>query len=139
MLTPTSASNDDQVGELRDMLEQIGADTMVMSPEEHDAAVARTSHLPQLLSTALAASLDQHFREETPVIAGPGLLDATRLAQSPFAVWRDILETNQDEVLDAVDALLQTLQDQREVLGGDVALGDQFERAGAFARRLRNR
>ena len=42
-------------------------------------------------------------------LAGPGLVDTTRLAASPAEIWRDIAATNDDTLRDALDALIRTL------------------------------
>ncbi|MGC8793849.1 MAG: prephenate dehydrogenase, partial [Bryobacteraceae bacterium] len=74
------------------LIEAIGARPLVLTPEEHDRVVAFTSHLPQLLSSGLAATLAAHLTDDEHLRAsGPGLLDMTRLAGSPFDIWRDIL------------------------------------------------
>lgn len=137
VLTPDSNANDSRLERLKEIVSAVGAKPVVMDAREHDAAVARTSHLPQLLSTALAAALEQSFHQETPVLAGPGLLDATRLALSPFTVWRDILETNRDQIVTALDEYLEEWRRQAEALADDGNLEEQFARAASFARRLR--
>jgi prephenate dehydrogenase len=71
------------------VVEVVGAKPVVMSAEEHDRVVAQLSHLPQILSTLLA---DQ--TGERSALAGPGWKSLTRLAASPFHVWRDILLTS---------------------------------------------
>jgi prephenate dehydrogenase len=116
-------------------LERIGAVPLVMSPEAHDRTLALTSHLPQLASTALAVALAdklQHTRA-----AGPALLDSTRLALSPFDVWRDIIATNAENIEAALDAYIATLEDVRSRLRtGD--LNTAFETAARFAAGLRS-
>jgi prephenate dehydrogenase len=71
------------------LLRDIGAIPVRITAEEHDRLVAELSHLPQMLSAVLAdqTSEARHF-------AGPGLETWTRLAASPFHVWRDILATS---------------------------------------------
>lgn len=137
VLTPVWPSDQVRVDTLRALLNAVGAKTIVMTAAEHDAVVARTSHLPQLLSTALAANLEAHFHAESPVLAGPGLLDATRLAQSSYTVWSDILETNRDEIVSAMADFLDEWKELSTRLASDTELSDQFRRAGEFARRLR--
>lgn len=137
VLTPARDKDTERVAELQKIVETIGARSIVMPAGEHDAAVARTSHLPQLLSTALAASLAGHFGKEAPVLAGPGLVDTTRLALSPYAIWKDILETNRDEITHAMSAFLEQWKEQYARLADDVDLRDQFGKAADFSRRLR--
>ncbi|MBI2149864.1 MAG: prephenate dehydrogenase/arogenate dehydrogenase family protein [Acidobacteria bacterium] len=74
---------------MQDIVKAVGATPHVISPEEHDRLVARISHLPQMISTLLADHTAAHKN-----IAGPGLRSMTRLAGSPFHVWRDIFKTS---------------------------------------------
>jgi prephenate dehydrogenase len=137
VLSTNHGRQDPRFEQLRHIIETIGARPVLMDAAEHDAAVARTSHLPQLLSTALAASLEQGFHHEAPVLTGPGLLDATRLALSPYSVWKDILETNRDQIGAAMADFLDEWRAQFTALADDGNLEDQFQRAAVFAKRLR--
>ena len=123
--------------ELIAWIRAIGAAPLVLAPAEHDRVVAFTSHLPQLLSTALAAVLaDCLERPEHLRASGPGLLDMTRLAASSFEIWRDILATNSDAIREALDACLQRLAGVRAALESP-ELAAEFERAAALARKVR--
>jgi prephenate dehydrogenase len=107
-----------------------GAREVILDPAQHDALVAWSSHLPQLASTALAASLSDRAIDAIQV-AGPGLLDMTRLAMSSYDLWRDILDTNREAVAIALDAYiekLQTLRDNYET---------EFTKAAELAQSLR--
>lgn len=96
---------------LRDWVTRIGARILVTTPEEHDRLVALASHLPQLLSNTLA-----EIAEPARSVGGPGLESMTRLAASPFELWKDILETNGDEILRALDAYRDLLGEKRAAL-----------------------
>ena len=74
---------------MRNIATAVGATPHVISPEDHDRLVAQISHLPQILSTVLA----DHTAENRK-FAGPGLRSMTRLAGSPFHIWRDIFRTS---------------------------------------------
>ena len=102
--------------EFRGWLERIGARVVVLDADKHDEIVALTSHLPQLVSTALAATLGQRLDREQLSVAGPGLLDSTRLALSSYDLWRDILATNADHIESALAAFIQELEHIRENL-----------------------
>jgi prephenate dehydrogenase len=69
---------------------------VILDPAEHDRLVAYSSHLPQLLSTALASVLGEV--EGVAGVTGPAALDMTRLAASPFSVWYDIFLTNRGNI-----------------------------------------
>jgi prephenate dehydrogenase len=71
---------------------------------EHDAAVALTSHLPQVLSTALAAYLEQ---QDVLRFAGSGLRDFLRLAGSDASVWMSILDANRANIEPHLNAVLR--------------------------------
>jgi prephenate dehydrogenase len=119
---------------LLDWIGRIGAVPVILDPDEHDRLVAFTSHMPQLLSTALGSVLS-----ETPgvsQVAGPAVLELTRLAASSYDVWRDILITNEDHVREALKAVLIKLQYLHDNIGAE-AIADEFSRAFDGARRVR--
>lgn len=123
--------------EFRSWLERIGARTVVFDCERHDRAVALTSHLPQLASTALAATLEERAGGDSLIgLAGPGLRDATRLALSSYEIWRDILATNASEIDRALAGYIQKLEHMRENLRTR-QLQEEFQRAAELAGRLR--
>jgi prephenate dehydrogenase len=115
---------------LRDLIASFGARILVMKPAEHDRMVAWSSHLPQLASTALAGAI-HHHAPDAVAVAGPGLRDMTRLAASPWDIWRDIIATNQENIYAALDAYIARLESLR---GG---LDAEFERATRFSKELR--
>ena len=90
--------------------------------------MAWSSHLPQLASTALASVLHDHAPDAASV-AGPGLLDSTRLAMSSFDLWRDILETNKSEVSAALDAYIEKLRALKSDFETEFAKGAEFARS----------
>jgi prephenate dehydrogenase len=135
VLTPSGADNW-QAQAFREVLHSFGAVVIEMTPAEHDSTVALSSHLPQLISTALAATL---YREKDPKLThifGPGLLDMTRLALSSPELWRSILATNKDQVSEALDAYAKVLDELKNSLG-EREIADTFEQASAFARSIR--
>lgn len=85
----------------------LGAHPVTLDAERHDAQLAATSHVPQVVASLLAHFLGRH----TPPGAsfGPGALDTTRLAASDPCLWTEILLMNRDEVLPALRALEEPL------------------------------
>ena len=81
------------------------------SATEHDDAMAWMSHLPQLTSTALAATLAGE-----PSAPGPGARDATRLAMSALALWQPLLERAPGATLAAISAMESNLHRLRAAL-----------------------
>ncbi len=139
-LTPSSDEQmqDERVTAFRHLLESLGARPYVMEASSHDLAVAYLSHLPQLLSTGLAglaaeAAAQKHLPLE---LAGPGFRDLTRLADSPYALWRDICLTNIENIQSGLEAMIQELENIKTHLS-DRELERTFEKAHQLRDRLR--
>lgn len=119
-----------------DWVRKIGAHVLTLGPEEHDRTVAFTSHLPQLLATALGCTVGAGLtRDEQLRAGGPGLIDMTRLALSPYDMWNDILTTNAEHVDSAMEALVARLESMRQRLR-DGALRPDFEEGAKLRRKL---
>ena len=123
--------------EFRGWLDRIGARVMVMDAELHDEVVAWTSHLPQLVATALASTVVERLAADNLQLAAGGLRDTTRLAESPYSVWRDICLTNSDNIEQALSAMLQKLEHLRDSLRSR-AMQLEFEAAQQLRERLKN-
>lgn len=123
-------SDPDAVRAVEDMIRLTRAHVVHMSVEGHDAAVARTSHLPQLLASALALIVEQHSARPA---AGPAFERATLTAGGPAPIWRDIFATNGDEIARAVAELCGTLQPLAE----ELARGEGTDLSDDLLRRAR--
>jgi len=95
-----------------------GGRIMLLTAESHDRIASVISHLPQLLAVGLV-----HYSAEASVsdpqllqLAAGGFRDMTRIASSPYAMWKQILSSNADEVLSALDAYILILNDMRSCL-----------------------
>lgn len=122
-----------------ELLERIGARAVWLDAERHDWAVAVISHLPQLVSVALAETVHDELDETgLPVsLAGAGLRDALRLAGSPYPVWRDIVLTNTENVTRAIDRVTRALEDLRARLSSR-ELESSFDTANELYKLLRD-
>ena len=120
-------------------LERIGARVLTLDSDEHDRVVSLTSHLAQLASTALAATVADKIGAQSRLqVAGPGLEDMTRLAMGSYDLWRDILATNRDHIDRALALYIQKLEHIRENLRTR-QLQEEFERGAELAGKLRRR
>lgn len=116
----------------RGWLDAMGCRQRVMGPAEHDLTVAWTSHMPQLVSTALAAALGDRLKLAGDLeVAGEGLRDMTRLAASQHEVWAAILETNGDAIDEALQSFVREVEGLRNSLPSDNGK-KHFERANAM-------
>jgi len=126
--------------EWRSWVAKFGAHTMDLDPARHDEICAWVSHLPQMLSTALAALLEDTFaadptrREEIAAIGGRALRETTRLGASPYSMWRDIALSNAEPIAATLNALEQRLAHVRENLRTP-ELKEEFRLANEFRKR----
>jgi prephenate dehydrogenase len=126
------------VAEFEGLLENLGVQIVRMCPEEHDLAVAFTSHLPQLISTALAKTIAEQGSDSFHNVVGPGLLDMTRLALSAPDLWTSILRTNSEAVASALQTFISNLNSLKDQLNSE-GLATEFHRAATLAREIRNK
>jgi prephenate dehydrogenase len=111
-----------QFDRFNSLVETIGARVLLARPEDHDAAVALISHLPQLVASALASLLgpgrdaEVADRDLARALAATGWRDMTRLAGSAWSVWRDICLTNQPNISNALGSLIAELQSLKDAL-----------------------
>ncbi|HET9695357.1 MAG TPA: prephenate dehydrogenase [Terriglobales bacterium] len=112
------------------LLEKIGSHTVTIDPAEHDRICALLSHLPQMISTALASMLVDELGDDpqASAIGGRALREMTRIAGSPYSMWRDIALTNTKNIQDALMKLEQKLAHIRENLRTR-ELEEEFQRA----------
>ena len=142
IFTPQGDHLSDVAHEYVKVIASLGTDILHLSAEQHDRLVAWTSHLPQMLSTAFAAVLQEEaeLEEKASVthaqmqqVGGRAMRDMTRIASSPYSMWRDIALTNATNIEHAILKLEQRLTHIRENLRTP-ELRAEFERAGKFKR-----
>ena len=117
------------------LLTSIGARLITLDVERHDRLCAWVSHLPQMISTAFATVLRDELGDDDTVvqIGGRALREMTRIAHSPYSMWRDIALTNSQNIEDVLLRFEQQLTYLRENLRGP-ALRELFESANKFGR-----
>jgi prephenate dehydrogenase len=111
------------------LIEKISGNAFFISPEEHDRQFAKTSHVPQLVSTLLI-----NFCEDGLTTAGSGLASSVRLARSSFEVWLDILETNRKNISLGLNAFGKSLIE----LANAIEQSDNLAVEAAFRRANKN-
>lgn len=98
------------------LLSSTGARLLEMDAQKHDRIAARVSHVPQLLSVLLVnlASRSRKTDPELLDLAAGGFRDMTRIASSPFPMWKDILDGNRHEILQALKSFEKSLSGLRQ-------------------------
>jgi prephenate dehydrogenase len=137
-LIASETDADERVQRFAGVLRALGARPVWSDAETHDWAVGIVSHLPQLLSVALA-NVVQDETDETGLpltLAGPGLQDMLRLSGSPYEVWRDVFLTNTENVSRALDRLGQAIDHIRTRLASK-DLESEFHTANELYKLLR--
>ncbi|HEY4931432.1 MAG TPA: prephenate dehydrogenase [Terriglobales bacterium] len=117
------------------LLTLIGARIITLDPERHDFLCAWISHLTQMISTALTSVLHEELGDDEIVmqIGGRALREMTRIAHSPYSMWRDIALTNSENLEEVILRFEQQMTHLRENLRGP-GLREMFESANKFGR-----
>jgi prephenate dehydrogenase len=120
VVVPGPKSSERAVALVRQLATAAGGTVSTMSPEEHDAAVAVVSHVPQLASSLVASRL-RGLTDPAVALSGQGIRDVTRIAASDPQLWTQILVGNAAAVRDVLEELRTELG---EVIGALTALAE---------------
>ena len=127
---PEQNLNEGLFAEFSGWIDAIGARIAMLPAVDHDRLCAWISHVPQMISTALAAALVDEFGAEAPLLpaGGRALQEMTRISASPYSMWRDVAISNQKNLADALWKVEQRLAHIRENLATR-ELAVEFEQA----------
>ena len=115
VLTPTSLTHPAALATARDLWKTAGCQLLEMSAEAHDAALARTSHLPHAAASALASVVAGGVPDWEKLVGG-GYRDSTRIALGNPDLWTGILLANRAEISTSIAELSEILQNLRVAL-----------------------
>lgn len=145
-VVPGPSSRPEAVEMVAHLARAVGADPVLLGPDEHDCLAAEISHLPQLAAYALAAAVARGAAASPGAdgspgtaaagrgmnmarrLAGPGLRDTTRLAASPAGLWRDLALANRDHLVEG----LKRLQSELDEVSRALEAGDGEALEGLF-------
>jgi len=127
---PGQTLSDGLFAEYAGWIDAIGARIAMLPADDHDRLCAWISHVPQMMSTALAAALVEEFGAEAPLLpaGGRALQEMTRISASPYSMWRDVALSNKKNLEKALWKVEQRLAHIRENLATR-GLAEEFERA----------
>lgn len=126
ILTPTAQSRPEAVERITQFWNTLGAQVTVLSPEVHDAFVARLSHVPNLLAYTLVNAVAMGIPPYALELSGGALRDMTRVAKSSPTLWRDVCVENRPAISAALEEFSTQLRRLREAV--DAADGDALEK-----------
>jgi len=112
VITPLERTTQAAKSAVTQILSLIGAHQIEMSAADHDRILASTSHLPFLISSALAQATPQEFAH----LVGPGFRSTSRLAGTPAQMMMGILKSNRDNVLAAIQKFHNSLAELESAL-----------------------
>jgi prephenate dehydrogenase len=133
--TARSISASQAMDRLSSFVTALGGVPKTIDAAAHDRLLAYLSHVPQITASALMQMVGDAVGKEGLALAGRGLADTTRLASSPADIWTDIAASNADEIGQALDELIERLQQLRR----DLPVGERLEEIFTEAARWRER
>lgn len=121
ILTPTQRTTSATLSFAENLVKQIGAKPLVLEPSYHDHLVAMMSHLPQVIPVALLATAEGAKDESVWTVAAGGFKESTRKVTDNIPMWVDVLLTNPQHIIEAI----QALQEQLEYLVQQIEEGNE--------------
>ncbi|CBG39548.1 prephenate dehydrogenase [Helicobacter mustelae] len=117
ILTSIEQSGEFQVAFCKEIFIAIGMQIVKMQAKEHDEHIALISHLPHLISYALANTvLEQEKKEFILTLIGGGFRDMSRISKSSPIMWRDIFKQNRKNVLESLGLFEKQIQAAQQML-----------------------
>jgi len=134
ILTPTKKSNLIAIEKISSLIKTIGAKRLILDPLEHDKIVGAVSHLPQIMAVSLINMVSELVQKENNnnyfKTIGEGFKDMTRIALSPYRIWEDICETNQENIVEMIQEFRNYLEIIEDKLKNDPnSLKEEFQKA----------
>jgi len=118
LLTPTERTDPAAVTTMTELVERLGMQPVLLSPDDHDTLVAQISHLPYLLAVAAVASAS----DRAIGISGPAFGSLARIAGSPVDLWLQICRSNRGAIKQALQQFRQELDRLERALDGEESL-----------------
>jgi prephenate dehydrogenase len=138
ILTPIPTTRKQYLRTLAKFFASLDARIFIIDPAKHDSVAAAVSHLPQLAAVALMNSAGRHHPDASKhlAFAAGGFRDMTRIASSPFEIWKDILSANQKEIHKALRIYIKQLNKIASIID---SAPSRLSREFNTSRKLRSR
>ncbi len=134
ILTPTKKSNLIAMEKISSLIKMIDAKKLILDSLEHDRIVGTVSHLPQIMAVSLLNMISGLVQKENNnnyfKAIGEGFKDMTRIASSPYKIWEDICDTNQENIVEMIQEFRNYLEVIEDKLKNDPnSLKEEFRKA----------
>ncbi len=107
-ITPINGADDSDIEKLKKVIKELGANPLLTTPKEHDAAVALISHMPMVIAQALCKNIENNGLAQS--LASSGFRDTTRLALSNTEMANDMVTLNRENIIDAIKILNKNIE-----------------------------
>jgi prephenate dehydrogenase/chorismate mutase len=135
ILTPQQRDPVDLLNSLKGLIDSTGAHVQILTPAEHDRMMAFASHLPQLLATSLMLTVAGRDRG----VAGPALMEMTRLAASSAAMWNELSGRLSPELISEIQRMRAYLTELEIAVTFGEPMDKWFNRANTLRSELEQR
>lgn len=117
ILTPGFSCRRSDVVKIKKLWKILGSYVVIFSPLKHDSLLSFVSHLPQVISSVLFASVTKLVSfTDLKKLSGNGFRDTTRIAASDSLMWRDIFITNRQPVLKSIQVFEKELKKIKKLI-----------------------
>ena len=129
VLSPLINYSEAAIRPLLEAIDQLGARILFMDAVQHDKIAAATSHLPQLLAVELVNLLNDLSKGDANfnLLAAGGFRDMTRIASSDFAIWKDVVSSNKENIDEIIEAFIKRLSAMRDKVSAEKTREIQIE------------
>ena len=130
VISPHEKNNQKDIDKVINFWGLLGSSSKILSYEDHDFLFSKTSHLPHVISYSLTDSLFKSLGERTFDFSGGSLEDYTRIASSDPLMWKDILISNHQNILDSIEDFEESLASLKNLIKNkdEKALVDYFHK-----------
>lgn len=116
VLTPSDETPPEAIETVSRFWKELGSEIILLDPKSHDRIFAFVSHLPHMAAYCIVDTILTDLPSREMALAGGGLRDFTRVAESPASIWRDICLENSEEIVKAIDSYINRLGELREAV-----------------------
>jgi prephenate dehydrogenase len=109
VISPHEKNSQNDIDKVINFWSLLGSSSKILSYKDHDFLFSKTSHLPHVISYSLTESLFKNLGERTFEFSGGSLEDYTRIASSDPVMWKDILISNHQNILDSIEEFEESL------------------------------